>query len=111
LRGKTWLTDFPDQHQSEGSGGTVSVKEQKLQQLAKNPLLLSLQPPPQQQQVRFKYTPLTPLTYFSGPRQRNLQISIPSIKWTGVLAPAAAGMCPSTPFLTPFNLFEGNLEL
>ncbi|KAJ7310154.1 hypothetical protein DFH08DRAFT_974506 [Mycena albidolilacea] len=38
-------------HQSEGSGGTVSVKEQKLQQLAKNPLLLSLQPPPQQQQV------------------------------------------------------------
>ncbi|KAJ7788822.1 hypothetical protein B0H14DRAFT_2627877 [Mycena olivaceomarginata] len=38
-------------HQSEGSGGTVSVKEQKLQKLAKNPLLLSLQPPPQQQQV------------------------------------------------------------
>ncbi|KAJ7711602.1 hypothetical protein B0H14DRAFT_3639348 [Mycena olivaceomarginata] len=63
-------------HQSEGSGGTVSVKEQKLQQLAKNPLLL----------VAAATAPAA-----AGPRQRNLQISIPSIKWTGVLAPAAAG--------------------
>ncbi|KAJ7686763.1 hypothetical protein B0H14DRAFT_3534407 [Mycena olivaceomarginata] len=45
------VQDEEGDHQFEGSGGTVSVKEQKLQQLAKNSLLLSLQLPPQQQQV------------------------------------------------------------
>ncbi|KAJ7807666.1 hypothetical protein B0H14DRAFT_2609465 [Mycena olivaceomarginata] len=45
------------QDADEANAGTAAavarcrVKEQKLQQLAKNPLLLSLQPPPQQQQV------------------------------------------------------------